>query len=138
MIRYEKIVTHLRTIPTISAIAPGGIFDRLQWSKTENYLIVNLVSDNPLTISDNNSTQLRLARLEFRFIGWTAQTSTTQILDMVDVVDSEITNKPCTPIFNYDGFSVTAVSGQTVTGLRIEPSLWLPVIIKDYLFTYFE
>ena len=136
MIRLDKIVTHLRTNANIVAIAPGGIFSRFQSKKTSSYIILSLVSDVSNIVSDSNDVRIKTGRVEFRFIWWTKNTSTTELFDMIEVVDGEILSNPCNPISDYDWFNVINVV-EWLSWWIVLDSLWIPVVVKDYRFTYF-
>lgn len=136
MIRIDKIREQLKLVPAIVSIAPGGIFNRLQETRDENYILISLVSDT----RDYNfqaGGKSMTWRIEFRFIWWSSQTEPAPLLDMVDVVDQQILSNPCPPIFNYNGFVVFQVTEGTAFWPVITTELDRPVMIKDYLFSYF-
>lgn len=138
--RPDDIVKHLRTIPAIAAIAPWWIFTRILAKSEEqlrnNYIIVRMVSDVVSWLSSDAVMRLKVMRCEFRFIWWTDTTTDETVLGMVQVMDETLLPDPCKKITNFNGFDVENI----VESTAFWPNTTLlnkPIIIKDYLFSYY-
>ena len=125
----DNIVAKLNTISAITTLLPGGIF---VWQpmkpKNSTYLVIILVSEVGNYINKN-------ARIEFRIIGWSEDTNSMTLFDIMNTITNQIAIDTCNKIFNFNTFYVWKVN----EGTMIWPNIDLnnrPVVIKDFIFTF--
>ena len=125
----DNIVAKLDTIWAITTLLPGGIFvGQPEKPKNWNYLVLSLVSENWSFINKN-------ARIEFRLIGWTEDTSAMTLFDIMNTITNQIAIDTCNQIFNFNNFYVWKVNEWTMVWPNIDVNN-RPVIIKDFIFTF--
>jgi len=128
-IEVDKIVAQLNTIPAITGVFPWWIyFGKPKSVKSDTYCTIKVVSDKPSYIN-------KVARLEFRIIWGTKDTTPKSLFDAVHTLTEEIAIEHCNKIFDFDGFIVWKAQEDTVFWPSYDANE-RPVIVKDYLFTY--
>ena len=125
----DNIVAKLDTIWAITTLLPGGIFvGQPEKPKNSNYLVLSLISENWSFINKN-------ARIEFRLIGGSEDTSAMTLFDTMNTITNQIAIDTCNQIFNFNNFVVWKVNEWTMVWPNIDVNN-RPVIIKDFIFTF--
>ena len=141
MFRVDKIVFKLRNITAISSLLPWGIFTWSQKEKNQTYMRVSMISAPIIENIDSTPWWWTIAkqwRVEMFIIWWSSDTTDTELLDIADVIDSEIASSSCNKIYDRDWFKVEKVVQSGAIWPLYDNNFKRPVLKKDYLFTYYE